>query len=259
MKCNNIIWYPSKDPYPSTRTRARTYCGWAVPWQALQFAASATRPDLAVAVSNLSRNLKAPTEADAAALKRAHRYIKGTLEMGITFHHGDRPFMLHGWCDADWGGDVATSRSTTGYILHLHGGPVSWKTALQPSIAGSSAEAEYVSAHFAIQQTMQLRHLLQEIGFPQQRTPLLEDNEGAIFTANNDGATSKLRHVRRRFHSVREQVSTFRTVELVPCPTRDMVADILTKARAHPRFGTLARLALGAPPLRHSRLPSAQH
>ena len=226
---------------------------------ALQFAASATRPDLAVAVSNLSRNLKAPTEADAAALKRAHRYIKGTLELGITFHHGDRPFMLHGWCDADWGGDVATSRSTTGYILHLHGGPVSWKTALQPSVAGSSAEAEYVSAHFAIQQTLQLRHLLQEIGFPQQRTPLLEDNEGAIFTANNDGATSKLRHVRRRFHSVREQVSTFRTVELVPCPTQDMVADILTKALAHPRFGTLARLALGAPPLRHSRLPSAQH
>ena len=33
MKCKNIIWYPSKDPYPSTRTRARTYCGWAVPWQ----------------------------------------------------------------------------------------------------------------------------------------------------------------------------------------------------------------------------------
>jgi hypothetical protein len=33
MKRNNIIWYPSKDPNPSTRTRARTYCGWAVPWQ----------------------------------------------------------------------------------------------------------------------------------------------------------------------------------------------------------------------------------
>ena len=157
--------------------------------------------------------------------------------------------QLHGWCDADWGGCEATSRSTTGFVLHMHGGPIAWKSCLHNSVAGSSCEAEYMSAYLAVQHTLNLRNLLAEIGFPQLApTPLQEDNEGAIFVAGNDVTAGKLRHVRRRYHAVREQVSTFKTVVLVPCSTEHMVADVLTKALPHPRFGALARRALGAPP-----------
>jgi hypothetical protein len=215
---------------------------------ALQYAVTATRPDLAVACSQLSRNLRAPTDADQVRLKRVHRYVKGTLDLGITYTKGDRPFTLHGWCDADWGGDLQHSRSTTGFILHLHGGPVAWKSTLQPTVAGSSAEAEYMSAYFTVQQILHMRHLLLELTFPQSTTSLLEDNQGCIFTAGNDVSAGKLRHVRLKYHSVREQVSTFKTVVLTYCPTAEMVADVLTKALPHPRFGILARRALGASP-----------
>jgi hypothetical protein len=214
---------------------------------ALQYAVTATRPDLAVACGRLSKCLRAPTEADALRLKRVHRYVRGTLELGITFTKGDRPFTLHGWCDADWGGEVHSSRSTTGFILHLHGGPVAWQSTLQPTVAGSSAEAEYMSAYYGVNQALHMRHLLLELTFPQPTTSLLEDNEGCIFTANNDVTTGKLRHVRLKFHAVREQVTKFKTVVLTFCPSAAMVADVLTKALPHPRFGELALRALGAP------------
>jgi hypothetical protein len=168
--------------------------------------------------------------------------------MGITFHRGDRPFTLHGWCDADWGGHVTSSRSTTGYLLHLHGGPVAWKSTLQPTVAGSSAEAEYMAAYFGIQQTLHLRHLLLELSYPQATTVLQEDNQGAIFTAGNDVSAGKLRHVRMKFHAVREHVLVFKTVALHFCPSDENVADIMTKALPPPRFAMLARRALGAPP-----------
>jgi hypothetical protein len=212
----------------------------------LQYAVSATRPDLAVACSNLARHLRAPTMAHAAMLQRVHRYVKGTLALGITYHRGESPFTLHGWCDADWGGHITSSRSTTGYLLHLHGGPIAWKSTLQTTVASSSAEAEYMSAHAAIQQSLNLRNLLLELTFPQAATVLQEDNQGAIFTAGNDVSSGKLRHVRMKYHAVREQVTVFKNIVLAFCPSADNVADVMTKALHLPRFQVLARRALGA-------------
>ena len=47
--------------------------------------------------------------------------------------------------DADLGGDVASSKSTFGYIYTIGGIVVSWMSRLQKCVSLSSTEAEYVA------------------------------------------------------------------------------------------------------------------
>ena len=42
--------------------------------------------------------------------------------------------------------DVVTRRSTTGYLLKISGGPVSWQSRLQSSVAIRYMVAEYMAA-----------------------------------------------------------------------------------------------------------------
>ena len=56
--------------------------------------------------------------------------------------------------DASYAGDVDTRRSTTGYLLKISGGPVSWQSRLQSSVELSSMEAEYMAASAATQEAM---------------------------------------------------------------------------------------------------------
>ena len=60
---------------------------------------------------------------------------KGTL--------GDLPLTeLDAFVDVSFAGDVDTRRSTTGYVFKISGGPVSWQSRMQTSVALSSMEAE---------------------------------------------------------------------------------------------------------------------
>jgi hypothetical protein len=84
-----------------------------------------------------------PTMASLLAAKRVLRYLKGTTDLGLTFNvkNGLRTATIT--ADADYAGDPETKRSTTGFSFHIHGGTISWKCKLQPTVALSSMKAEY--------------------------------------------------------------------------------------------------------------------
>jgi hypothetical protein len=46
------------------------------------------------------------------------------------------------YCDADYAGDKNTRRSTSGMIIMMNGGPISWNSKLQKLCALSTPEAE---------------------------------------------------------------------------------------------------------------------
>ncbi|GAQ92913.1 hypothetical protein KFL_011980020 [Klebsormidium nitens] len=102
-----------------------------------------TRPDIVQAVGSLVRTTSAPTEAHWAAALGVVRYLAGTEEAGITFGGSGEVFEL--LCN-DYAGDIDTKRSTTGYVLLMYVGAVSWSSPLQPTVAVSTVEAEYMSA-----------------------------------------------------------------------------------------------------------------
>ena len=106
------------------------------------YAMLGTRPDLAFAVSVVSRYSSNPTEAHWSAVKRIFRYIKGTLDIQLTFR--GLLSSLTGYTDADWAGDRDTRRSPSGFVFNIGSGAISWSSKRQPTVALSSCEAEYM-------------------------------------------------------------------------------------------------------------------
>lgn len=102
----------------------------------LMYLSQCTRPGLAYAVGVLSQHLERPSIAHWNAALHVFRYLKGTVNLGITYNgylsskvSGQKSFNLPtSHVDADWAGDKSTRRSTTGYIFTLAGGALSWKS-----------------------------------------------------------------------------------------------------------------------------------
>jgi hypothetical protein len=88
------------------------------------------------------------------------------------------------YVDASFAGDADTRRSSTGYIFKIAGGPVSWQSRMQTSVALSSMESEYMAASAVAQKAMWHNRLIGQLGF---NTPhpitLFEDNKAAILFA----------------------------------------------------------------------------
>ena len=77
----------------------------------------------------------------------------------------DQDDELIGYCDADWAGDNEDRRSTTGYIFTLAGGPVSWMSKKQQTVALSTCEAEYMAMSEATKEALWMQRLLNKMGF----------------------------------------------------------------------------------------------
>ena len=78
----------------------------------------------------------------------------------------------------------------------LSGGPVSWKSCLQPIVALSSTEAKYITVTAAAQEGIWLCRVMAELGFEQVgATDLAVDNEGAIALSENPQAHPRTKHI----------------------------------------------------------------
>ena len=86
-------------------------------------------------------------------MKRALRYIKGTLDVGLEFNASNHTAAnVTGFTDADWAGDLTERKSTSGYLFTVCGGLVSWRSKRQAIVALSSTEAEYIALSLAAQE-----------------------------------------------------------------------------------------------------------
>lgn len=73
------------------------------------------------------------------------------------------PFILNGFINADWVGDVNDRHSPLGYCFNTGSAMVSWCSKKQPMVALSSTEAENVAAIMAAQVCMWLKTLIGEM------------------------------------------------------------------------------------------------
>lgn len=78
-------------------------------------------------------------------LKRVLRYVKGTIDLKLTYKKYLNAEMIIGFIDADWAGDTVSRKSTSGYCFQIFGCTVSWCLRKQSCIAVSSTEAEYIA------------------------------------------------------------------------------------------------------------------
>jgi hypothetical protein len=119
------------------------------------------------------------------------RYLAGTVNLAIWYHHDQSSLSLHGFCDADHVGPHSINGiSTSGFVFRLAGGPISWASKKQACVALSSTESEYIAQALAAQEAKWLILLLTELRM--QEHALLNkpvtihvDNTGAIALAKN--------------------------------------------------------------------------
>jgi hypothetical protein len=114
-------------------------------------------------------------------------------------------------------------------VFVLHGGAISWSSRFQPTVAVSTAEAEYMSAASATKEALWLRKLFAAFGMNVSPVQMMCDNQAAIKLIKHPIASMRSKHIDVQHHFVRERCASGEVV-FQYCPTGDMVADCLTKA-----------------------------
>jgi transposase InsO family protein len=201
----------------------------------LLYLVGCTRPDLAYVVGVLSRFMSQPRVEHWQVAQQVLRYLAGTVELGILFRGTEQQVV--GYCDADYAGDPDKRRSTSGYLFMMAGGVVSWGSKLQPTVAASTCEAEYISSAFAVKEALWVRKVLQELlpGGYQKPMLIFGDNQGALALLKHPNAHQRTKHIDVAFHFARDRIERGE-VAFDYCQTDRMVADCLTKAVPFPKF-----------------------
>nr|QBH67421.1 hypothetical protein UE_1355 [Ustilago esculenta] len=108
---------------------------------------------IAFAVNHLSCYLASPTDKAMTAAKHLLHYLKGTANYGLLLTKKGTSFppeedwgpCLQTYSDADFGGDTATQKSTSGIANTINRMPYSWLSKRQPLVVTSTTYAEYIA------------------------------------------------------------------------------------------------------------------
>jgi hypothetical protein len=199
---------------------------------------SHTRPDIAYAVSLVSRYMHDPRSNHLDVVNRILRYLKGCPGKGILFsNHGH--LEVEGFTDADWAGCLDDRRSTSGYCTFVGGNLVSWRSKKQSVVARSTAEAELRSMASGLCELLWLRLLLTELRlFRGGSLRLYCDNQAAINIINNPVHHDRTKHIEIDRHFIKEKLDEGE-LQVGFVKTGDQLADVLTKGVSVVSFSKL--------------------
>jgi hypothetical protein len=203
----------------------------------LIYAMVTCRPDISTTVVRCSQRSACPAEQHYNAVRHAIKYLYVTRSDGIYFWrkeplmelpehpipavdtklHGPIPIDVtkpqhdplnaHAYVDSDWATCTKTRRSMTGITIKLAGGTIAYKTKLQPTVALSSTEAEFMAACDAGKMILFVRSIMWDLGIPQQAATILyEDNDAATAMANAQKPTTRTRHMDIRYFALSDWV-----------------------------------------------------
>jgi transposase InsO family protein len=204
----------------------------------LLYASIATRPDISHAVNEVSRYMKNPGIKHWEAVKHILRYLKGTADQSLVYSgkqnpnnstHTNYAYNIQAYTDADWGGDIDTRKSTTGYVVKLNGDTISWSSKKQATVATSSAEAEYMAIAATAQEVRWVQQLLYEIHNTHPISTIIYcDNQAAIAISKNDIHHERTKHIDIRYHFIRDYIDK-NILVIQWISTENQLADVLTK------------------------------
>ena len=221
-----------------------------------------TRPDISFAVNSLTRHASCPGLAHAKALQRLVKYLYDTRHLGVTYYRdgqnchpevfesGMHPLTtpnnhMELFADSDYAQDY-TRRSTSGMVVMLNGGPITWASKLQKSCAQSTAEAEVIAATEAVKEALHLQLMLRELGVLTGKPPivLFEDNAACIAQGAELRNRRAAKHYQVRLRFLQDHVRQ-KNIRFVYCPTKAQLADGFTKPLERELFLDHRRRLLG--------------
>ena len=229
-----------------------------------------SRPDIAFAVHQCARHCFKPTRKHAEYLKRIGRYLIHTRDKGLIIKPNKNQNILDIECfvDADFAGlfnhedsaDPHCVRSRTGFVIRMGGSPIIWGSKLQPVIASSTMESEYIALSTACKDLLPIRNIAKEIakacGITDEErssmhTTIWEDNVGALTLANLELPllTPRSKSFAVRYHWFRQFVSRDNGedggIVIKKVDTKSQIADIFTKGLGRQLFESLRHMLMG--------------
>ncbi|CAD6924389.1 unnamed protein product [Tilletia caries] len=197
----------------------------------LNWLAQASRPDLMHFVAYLSRHAKNPGPIHIACMKRAFRYLAGTIDMKLRIAAHSQDDVV-AYSDSDFGGDHS-AKSTSGWCVSVYGATVAWGSKLQTLVADSTAQAELIAVWQTSREVMAIRRFFEDLGFrvdgEGQPSVIYCDNQPAIHIISNPVSNGLTRHMERKYLSTREQQERgFINIKYIN--TRDNPSDMFTKS-----------------------------
>ena len=207
----------------------------------LLYLSTRTRPDIAYAVSNVARFCSKHTMEHWKSIKHIMRYLNGTRNYGFLYDK-EKVMDFIGYSDADWAGDLDDRMSTSGYVFKLSGAAVSWRSKKQSCVSLSTAEAEYMALASAAQEAVWMQRLQNDLNEASVKSTLIyEDNQSTLCMAKNPQYHGRAKYIDIKFYYIREQVEK-KAIQLEYCESKNMVADMLTKALLSSQFVKLREM-----------------
>jgi hypothetical protein len=172
----------------------------------------------------------------SSSFKPTARTIEERLIAGTPARLPNDPSM---YCDADHGGDRETRRSTSGQVIIMNGGPISWGSRLQKLCAQSSAESEIYAVTDAVKEALHIRLLCEECGIRAPGIPMTiwEDNNACIHLGHNLRGSKAAKHFEIRLRLLNEHIQNG-NIEFARVDTKDQMADPFTKPLPFPAFSS---------------------
>ena len=207
----------------------------------LIYACILTRPDIAFVLGRLSQYLSDPAKHHRQALKNLLRYIRSTIDEGLVFG-------ASGISDSDYAMDSVDRKSILAYVYMFAGGPVSWISRKQKSVATLTTKAEYMALSIYAKEGLWISQLLRDLGLTMfigdylKRVSIIEDkaykaasptqikgdNQAVLALVGNKHIHNRSKHIDVNYHNIRDlHERNLITVSFVP--SADIVADGLTK------------------------------
>lgn len=192
------------------------------------YVANHTRPDISASVTILSRCLQNPRDCDITQAKSIVRYLNGTKHLKLKLNSTLENSALVAYCDADFAEDKTDRKSTTGFMVFVNGGLISWRSRKQSIVALSTAESEYIALSEVCQELAWLKRLCTDFGIviidPSQ---VFSDNQSAIALSTAE-CSNRTKYIDTKYHYVKWAVK-WKRVFLEYKRTDENLADILTK------------------------------
>ena len=207
----------------------RRLCG------SLNWVSTQTRPDISFDVAMITANVSAPTVKNMKLANKVVRNVKST-SYEITFCKLQLPFHLSVYCDASYG-NLPNGGSQGGQIIFLSDengllSPITWTSKKVRRVCRSTISAETMSMLDAVDSSIWIGHILQEItGYKLRQSKIKTDNESLDDAAHSTTAVEEKR-LRVDIAAIREEIRN-RTILVDWIPNTEQLADVLTKQGAN--------------------------
>jgi hypothetical protein len=197
-----------------------------------------TKLELCVNISHLAREAKHASEDDCKDVMRILRYISGCKADKIRLKIlGDVQVACYIDSSAHTG---PTCLGQAGCVISIgsegYGGPIEAKSARSKNNHVGSMPYELDALHHMISGPLYIRELLEELGYKQGPILVFEDNKALIdLIRRGKVSTGVTRHIAAKYYYAKDLIAEG-LIALRHCPTRLMIADILTKHLGGPDF-----------------------